>query len=343
MRLLSCIILLLLTISFVSASYPDETIYDGLVSYWPLDGNASDAYGNNHGTIYGYPEKVAGILGDAYYFGTDDMIRYASGVYSAYTINFWTKNSGAANTVYRHPVAFRHPTNSDAFLQLMYQRDVTNNLLYRVRGYNTPNLVTNVYAASPVDLSQKWNMITLTSNGSVAKMYIDGVFQNQGGGFEGDVMKSWGNIFVFGSSNTGSWYYGSIDEAGLWNRELTSGEIIELYQDGDAKPYPFMTMIRNESIARDEIEAGIKNALPGASIMTDKRVLLSHNQSSTIIAKFDKVARYGSKYWAFNYITEGETNISVNNMSMNFYIWQDSELYENDVRLAVETLINSTK
>jgi hypothetical protein len=42
----------------------------------------------------------------------------------------------------------------------------------------------------------------------------------------------------YDNSNT-QWSNGSLDEIGIWNRALTTGEISTLYNSGSGKGYPF--------------------------------------------------------------------------------------------------------
>lgn len=73
--------------SLIESSMNDELsteIYeteDGLVAYWPFDGDAMDeSGGDNHGTIIGATLTLNrfGIPGKAYSFdGVDDYIRFA--------------------------------------------------------------------------------------------------------------------------------------------------------------------------------------------------------------------------------------------------------------------------
>src|SRR5699024_3289709 len=47
----------------------------GLVSHWRFDGNVLDSVGNNDGTIYGDPQFVQGVNGQALSFdGVDDYV-----------------------------------------------------------------------------------------------------------------------------------------------------------------------------------------------------------------------------------------------------------------------------
>ena len=67
-----------LSIAFILSSVSVYAgINDGLVAYYPLDGNANDASGNGYnGTIYGNPPQfITGKIGSAMKFdGVDDYV-----------------------------------------------------------------------------------------------------------------------------------------------------------------------------------------------------------------------------------------------------------------------------
>ena len=79
-------------------------VTDGLVAYYPFDGNAIDASGNNNnGTEYSGIEYKLGIKGDAASFdGVNDYIRVPSypslNPVNQLSISFWVKVDGFTNT-----------------------------------------------------------------------------------------------------------------------------------------------------------------------------------------------------------------------------------------------------
>jgi len=46
-------------------SYAEASLIDGVVAYWPFDGNADDSAGDNHGVLVGNASYVDGKLGKA--------------------------------------------------------------------------------------------------------------------------------------------------------------------------------------------------------------------------------------------------------------------------------------
>jgi hypothetical protein len=90
-------------LEFVLGSYIPT---DGLVAYYPFNGNANDESGNNfHGTLYGAPYLTEGVRGkanSAYGFdGVDDYIETKKGLnvgLGDYTFSLWMKGQEQTNS-----------------------------------------------------------------------------------------------------------------------------------------------------------------------------------------------------------------------------------------------------
>jgi Concanavalin A-like lectin/glucanases superfamily len=95
----------LLTMPLVATMYgvAHADLTDGLVAYYPFDGNANDQSGNNNnGVEYGGIQYKQGIIGDAASFdGVDDYIRVLShpslNPANQLSISFWVKVDGYTN------------------------------------------------------------------------------------------------------------------------------------------------------------------------------------------------------------------------------------------------------
>jgi len=85
-----------------------------------------------------------------------------------------------------------------------------------------------------------WTHIVYTRTGTTHKIYINGVSDT----LESSVTTS-GTIdystdsLWFGQRNGGLRFNGKLDEIGIWNVELSSSEVSELYNGGAGNQYPF--------------------------------------------------------------------------------------------------------
>ena len=90
---------LVIAILFITSSMTAQVITNGLVGYWPLDGDANDTSGNGiHGTVYGAipTSDQAGNFESAYSFdGANDYIQIPANALlnqsNDFTISVWAK------------------------------------------------------------------------------------------------------------------------------------------------------------------------------------------------------------------------------------------------------------
>jgi len=99
----------------------------------------------------------------------------------------------------------------------------------------------------------------------------------------------------------------------------------------------------SEADARQAIEDGIRASLGNVTIYTDRTIYLRYLNGTQAAGKFDKFTSNGTKRWAFNYVTSGETATNMQNLTSNVYVWEKSALATSQIRNEVETLINATK
>ena len=91
------IIAILFVSNVMAQNIPSYVPKDGLVGYWPFNGNANDESGNgNHGTVNGATLTADrnGVVNSAYSFdGDNDFITITNslikGGYQSYTISYW--------------------------------------------------------------------------------------------------------------------------------------------------------------------------------------------------------------------------------------------------------------
>jgi hypothetical protein len=77
-----------------------------------------------------------------------------------------------------------------------------------------------------------WQHITYINNGSIYKLYKNGVYQGQGTGTYGT--SNYLPLIIGTNLHYGIPYKGDMDEFRLYNRSLTEAEITELYIEGFA-------------------------------------------------------------------------------------------------------------
>jgi len=220
-----------------NAQVPSYVPTDGLVSWYPFNGNANDESGNgNNGTVSGVTLTSDRFqqLNSAYDFGANNdfiEVQTTNGTFNSqtYTYSFWTKNdlltvraafisrlqpnSGPSN-VYDNFCFF----SSDGNANINYQSTNNNMAGCCVDGLG-PNMLGNV-----------WKHIVFTISSDTIRGYLNGIIVATNPFLSGI---NFNNSYPirFGKSNNSFWteYNGLLDDIGIWNRALTQQEITTLF------------------------------------------------------------------------------------------------------------------
>jgi hypothetical protein len=243
------ICLSLLVSSSIQAQVPSYVPTDGLVGYWPFNGNANDESGNgNDGTVNGasLTEDRNGNVNAAYSFdGVDDIITLNAIPFLNGTISLWYEESvfNNSNTNGGHP-----PIGSQLIGQGTGQQPSVTycDFAIGISSYNgqpeyyafensTINSWTD-YSLGNVGNNSGWNNISVVIDGVDLSMYLNGsLFSSTTLSNEllnSGAPLSFGGRYVF-QAFSGVYFHnffnGSLDEIGFWNRALTQAEIQALY------------------------------------------------------------------------------------------------------------------
>ncbi len=225
---------ILITFSSLS-QVPSFVPNNGLIGWWPFNGNANDESTNgNNGTVNGATLNMDrfGIQDAAYSFdGVDDNIsvpNIAVSGNSARSIFAWVKTQNTAPGCVIGTGGSGQ--NAGEFnLVIGYGPGSTSYPgITGVMGGNFTQLGNDFYPSSGVMVSNNdWHFIGVVYDGNgIIKTYVDGVLDNSGTMNYNTI----GQINFFGYNNhNGSQFDGLIDDIGFWNRALTDQEILDLY------------------------------------------------------------------------------------------------------------------
>ena len=212
----------------VSADIPT----DGLVAYYPFNGNANDESGyGNHGKVIGNVELTTDRHGNAKgayrFFGKElnyiSVADNASLHFSNFTLSAWV---------------YTDATNYGSGYLINKGRDITNGS-YRLQvssvGAQTMYNGSNGVSMGMTPQTGVWHLVTGTVQGNTAKIYLDGKFVAE---------KTLSYSFSYNNSEPltlGMHYYsgvpsywaypllGVLDDVRIYNRVLTPSEIEALY------------------------------------------------------------------------------------------------------------------
>ncbi len=238
----------LLVSNFVMAQVPNYVPTNGLVGWWPFNGNANDESVNgNNGTVYGAALTTDrfGNINSAFNF--DGLSNYISipdnnslDLSTEYTISVWVQipdystpqfqnGSGAIDpnrTVLGKP---RSSGWASGYSIGSVDGAISNKFNHRNL---TDTSMSFVHSNSPLPLNVWVNIIAVKSNTSIS-LYNNGVLEQSASPTITLANSSEplyiGKEFTSPGENWYRWYKGKADEIGIWNRALSQQEITDLF------------------------------------------------------------------------------------------------------------------
>jgi hypothetical protein len=202
----------------VIAQIPNYVPTNGLVGWWPFNGNANDESGNNdHGIVINctLTQDRFGATNSAFSFN-NGVIELNNTNYAEYSLHTWLKyvNVGPDTSIFF--------SKEDSYCNYLTSLpDSPQNTGYWAEVSNASSsggfLVEN-------SLDTSYHHIVVTYDQLSTKFYFDGVLAEQSSFIQGPLRTTDTNKFV-GARFGG----GTIDEVGMWNRALTEEEVQNLY------------------------------------------------------------------------------------------------------------------
>lgn len=209
---------------------PSYIPINGLVGWWPFNGNANDESGNsNNGIVYGPTLSIDRFNSpnSAYLFdGGTDLIATSTQQSSTntYTVSFWTQ----VDSIYPAWLIV-HGGNQAGAISYSFDNGVRMNIdgVFRQYVYNASQNWGGTDTA--VTGASQWYNIVFSLNSTGMKMYVNGSL-------------SYNNPAVTTNQNLNGYWriggcthpghvslFGKIDDIGIWNRTLDSLEIFNLF------------------------------------------------------------------------------------------------------------------
>jgi hypothetical protein len=218
------------------AQVPSYVPTNGLVGYWPFNGNANDVSGNNNnGTVNGATLSTDrfGNANSAYSFALNDEIVISNlNQTSDWGISFWFNSINQSSFGLQYPIGLGCNSISTfgapGFgINGGLQQSPCNSLLLNKTFLTdaTTECTSNLWS-SGVYQQQEWNHVIINKSGNLYEIYING--QNPSTGTLSDInfeSITLGRRCDFNFLK----FIGKIDDLGIWNRALTQEEITNLY------------------------------------------------------------------------------------------------------------------
>ena len=217
---------------------------NGLVGWWPGDGNGRDIIGTNNGILMGgATANTPGFVGQSFHFdGTNGFVQVPNAPElnpAELTVECWVRfdsldapgNTGNIGTQY---MVFKKNTRNNFFegYNMGKHRYDYDLFVWEVSSAGGQFIQLNSITGISTNV---WYQVVGTRGSNFAELYINGVRENSTNvTFPQDY-----DIRPLFIGSSGESYFdrklaGSIDEVSLYNRALTSNEIAALYAAGSA-------------------------------------------------------------------------------------------------------------
>lgn len=224
-------------------SLPSYVPTNGLMGWWPLDGNANDISGNGYnGTTYGVTatQDRHGNSNSAFSFDitstgwgsakdriviTDDAIANAWYQANAFTISTWIKLDTKTGSFANRPHTILGVWDGNGTPITRHQISASN--------YQSTRLNSTVGGTTPV-ANNDWVHVVTTWDGDTLRHYQNGIPAGYSYlSYSIPSSTNYGDI-TFGELHMGNghWYHfvGSMDDMGVWDRALTQQEVEQLFE-----------------------------------------------------------------------------------------------------------------
>lgn len=233
----------------------------GLVSWW-LAGPAQrrstvlrDLCGRNHGTLTNMDPLTdwvsgggrPGGFGSLDFDATNDHVNCGTTLpfLSTLTVSAWLKYSSINDT---HGYPIEHVADaSNCWMIHVVAGGATANLAFKIKvgGVETKNAIAG---AATLNTWEHWTC-TAVSGGSLA-IYKNGVAQSLGVDGNGSFTSTARLDLGGGSHSTNTQYGGQLDDARIYNRALSAGEVWQLYADSRRCCLNTLNRLRRGSASR---------------------------------------------------------------------------------------------
>jgi len=217
----------------ISAQVPSYVPTNGLVGYWPFNGNANDGSGNgNNGIVNGatLTSDRFGNSNKAYSYDGVSSIKcppIALGSEFSISLNFTIE---LINQPYSSLIGnWQGPSLLNGF-EISKRPNNSIGFTFSENGTNAITLESNTI----FDATNNWVQMTIVNDDQQLKVYVDGVIETQIS--NANLVFFNGDSIIFGATRnaiildpTSYFWNGKIDDIGIWNRALTQQEITDLY------------------------------------------------------------------------------------------------------------------
>ena len=219
----------------------NSKISNGLIGYWPLNGNSNDIIGGHNGSDTNM-SYVSGKLGNCGQFNGsssnidvpyDPIFNFTDGSNDLpFSISFWIYNSGGNNLQW----IVSKRTQNNSWQVAIYDKRFSIALLSNNSNYlanNTSIIIPDndwMHVVVVYDGSKTNNGLLVYINGEITNTTVENLGTYTGMAIENQFLR-FGNSLIGGAY----WFNGRLDELAIWDRTLSEYEIRRLYRNNSGQ------------------------------------------------------------------------------------------------------------
>lgn len=234
----------LLCVNLLGQTVPGYVPTNGLVGWWPFDGNANDLSGNGNNSSFNSALSITDRQGNnnaAYTFGGGKYVvvpnsNSISSIQSGITMSIWATLGTSGHNARILELRGAYGNGGDAGFVILKNGNGPN---FEIRWYNSGGL-NDISLPTTPSITQMcsncWVNLTYTADGATAigQLYINGILVATNNGLinQGPISQcNYNNQSLFIGAEQGgiAQWGGGLDDFGLWNRALSANEVMALY------------------------------------------------------------------------------------------------------------------
>ena len=192
------------------------------VAYYPLDGDATDHWGTNDGTVSGATVTDTAIRGQAYSFdGTDDAINFGNGLTGGgvWSWAVWVKFDGKNYSEYKSILR-----NNGGISNVQQRTD--NAVQWYVS--NGTSSVSPLLLSAGEYVTGQWYHLAGTYGGGEITLYVNGEIAETAT-LSGTLASNTNTMYIGRAEDGAERFAGDVDDLRLYDRVLSPTEIHQLY------------------------------------------------------------------------------------------------------------------
>ena len=227
----------------------------GLESYYKLDeasGTIADSHGSNDSvSVNGSPTYGAtGVINDCMSFdGTDDDISFGDVLdferTDPFSVSMWVNFD--ADSSYEILISKIYHSASP-LRGWEIQRDGSGKIIFQFISTWPTNAIDVISTTATIDAADGWTHLLMTYDGSSSAsgvtIYLDGssiALTTNKDTLSATTINTDSLLIGTRENLSGFFFGGDMDEVGIWSRELTALEVLNLYKGGAGMPYSEFT------------------------------------------------------------------------------------------------------